>query len=143
MGSRDVMIGIGKMWKAVTRSTAEVQAPVPLSTIPRDLASLKASPVEPLWDDAEPNDTRSAERFVPLRTTTMLHASSGRRVTARIINISRTGVAVEADFAEMSLADVAIVGSRPVTPGRRITLGAVFLFKKPLDPKLCDPSIIL
>ena len=138
------MIGIGKMWKAVTRSTAEVQTPGPLSTIPRDLANLKALPIEPLWDDdAEPSDTRSAERFVPLRTTTILQASSGRRVTARIINISRTGVAVEADFAEMSLADVAIVGTRPVTPGRRITLGAVFLFKKPLDPKLCDPSIVL
>ena len=28
-------------------------------------------------------------------------------------------------------------------PRRRIALGIVFLFKKPLDPKLCGPDIIL
>ena len=39
--------------------------------------------------------------------------------------------------------DIALVGTRPVTPGRRIALGMVFLFKKPLDPKLCGPDIIL
>ena len=139
------MIGIGRMWKAVTGRDAGASPPVPLSTIPRDLETLRASPQEVVWDDdeTEPSETRSAERFVPLRTTTILNSAAGRRLSARIINISRTGVAVEADFRDFGPEEVVMVGTRPVVPGRRIALGAVFQFKKPLDPKLCHPSIVL
>ena len=139
------MIGIGKVWKTVTGRDADARPPVPQSTIPRDLASLKVLPPEPLWDDdeAEPSETRAAPRFVPLRTTTVLNTGTGRRMQARIINISRMGVAVEADFSDIDLEEIVTVGTRPVAPGRRIALGAVFTFKKPLDPKLCDPSIVL
>ena len=94
------MIGIGKMWKAVTGRDADAP-PISLSTIPRDLGSLKVSPADPLWEDdeAEPSETRSAQRFVPLRTTTLLNSASGRRMSARIINISRTGSRSKRIFA--------------------------------------------
>jgi len=36
-----------------------------------------------------------------------------------------------------------MVGKRPVMAGRAIALGTVFLFEKPLDPKLCNPKIVL
>ena len=138
------MIGIARLWKAVTGAEGDTRPPEPPSTIPRGLSNLKVPPPDPLWpDDAEPSETRTAQRFVPLRTSTILQTASGRRVSARIINISRTGVAVEADFNDLRRDDVTLVGTRPVTAGRPIALGRVFLFKKPLDPKLCDPSIIL
>ena len=139
------MIGIGRLWKTATGRDADARPSGPTSTIPREFASPKVAPVEAFWSDEEagPSETRAADRFVPLRTTTLLNTASGRRLSARIINISRTGVAVEADFGSIGVDEIALVGTRPVMPGRRIALGAVFLFKKPLDPKLCDPSIVL
>ncbi len=140
------MIGLGKMWKAVTGGhQGSAASGAPLSTIPRDLGAMKQSVAQPARDEPDdgPTDTRGAERFVPHKTSTVLTTATGKRIFARIINISQTGVAVEAELAEASPADIAMVGSRPVTPGRRITLGMVFLFKKPLDPKLCNPDIIL
>ena len=138
------MLGLGKMWKAATGGGDAKAAGTP-STIPRDLSALRPAAAEaptPI-DDAAPSETRKAERFVPLRTATVLTTTTGKRVAARIINISQTGVAVEAELSEFTPRDIATVGSRPVEPGRRITLGMVFLFKKPLDPKLCGPEIIL
>ncbi len=106
---------------------------------------LKTALIEPPseFPDPLPSETRAANRFVPHRTSTMLTTSDGKRVPARIINISRMSVAVEAEFSGCSPGHIVTVGKRPVMPGRRITLGTVFLFKKPLDPKLCDPKIIL
>ena len=80
---------------------------------------------------------------MPHKTATVLTTVGGKRIAARIINISRTGVAVEPEAGGIGPEDIALVGTRPVSPGRRIALGMVFLFKKPLDPKLCGPDIIL
>jgi hypothetical protein len=140
------MIGLGKVWKAVTGThQGSAGSAAPLSTIPRDLRAMKQVVSQPLRDEPDdgPTDTRGAERFVPHKTSTVLTTAAGKRIFARIINISQTGVAIEAELADATPADIAMVGSRPVTPGRRIALGMVFLFKKPLDPKLCGPDIIL
>ena len=139
------MIGLGRVWKAVTGGKEGATRAQAASTIPRDLAAPRPSALEPAWGPAEvePSETRSADRFVPHKTATVLTSTGGRRVAARIINISRTGVAVEPEAPGIGPEDVAMVGTRPVTPGRRIALGMVFLFKKPLDPKLCGPDLIL
>ncbi|RYC33402.1 hypothetical protein D3273_02705 [Lichenibacterium minor] len=140
------MIGLGRVWKAVTGGKGDAAPTPPASTIPRDITAPRTvvsfEPASSL-DDAEPSETRSAERFVPNKTATMLTTVGGKRFAARIINISRTGVAVEPEAAGFGSEDIALVGTRPVTPGRRIALGMVFLFKKPLDPKLCGPDLIL
>ncbi len=140
------MIGLGKMWKAVAARERTAPAERPVSTIPRDIMAPKQA-VVPAWEDddaaAGESDTRGAERFVPSRTHTVLTTASGKRVAARIINISQTGVALEAELSGFGPEDVTTVGSRPVVPGRRISLGMVFLFRKPLDPKLCNPDIVL
>ena len=139
------MIGLGKMWKAVTGQEGRANAPAKLSTIPRDITAPRPAPVDMVadLDEDAPGDTRGASRFVPHRTSTVLTTQSGKRIAARIINISQTGVALEAELGEVSPQDVITVGTRPVVPGRRITRGIVFLFKKPLDPKLCSADIIL
>ena len=138
------MIGLAKLWKSVT-GQGEVQPPAArLSSIPRDVTAPRPTLVAPPDDlDVAPSETRGADRFVPNRTSTVLTTTAGKRIAARIINISRTGVAVEAELSDVSAAEVATVGTRPVLPGRRIALGTVFLFKKPLDPKLCGPDIVL
>jgi hypothetical protein len=140
------MIRLEKVWKAVTGGgQSSARSAPPQSTIPRDLAALKQAAPQPVWDGADegPVDERGAERFVPHKTNTALTTASGKRIAARIINISQTGVALEAELGEVSPAEIITVGSRPVVPGRRIALGMVFLFKKPLDPKLCNSDIIL
>ena len=138
------MIGLGRMWKTVTgQADGASQAAVRPSTIPRAIPGPRRPAPPATAEEATPSETRSAERFVPHRTSTVLTTTSGKRIAARIINVSQTGVAVEAELQEFAAQDVATVGGRPVVPGRRITLGLVFLFRKPLDPKSCGPDIIL
>lgn len=88
-------------------------------------------------------ETRGAERFVPRTTSTSLTLAGGKRIDARVINVSRLAVAVEAEFATFDAATVTKVGSRPVRKGRAIRRGMVFSFEKPIDPALCGPNLIL
>lgn len=136
------MIGIGKLWNDVAgRGSAGLKR----STLPRPAGVPATTLIAPpsAFSDPLPSDTRVADRFVPNKTATMLTTWEGRRVAARIINISRLGVAVEAEFSDCGPGDIVMVGKRPVMPGRAIALGTVFLFDKPLDPKLCDPKVVL
>ncbi len=117
------------------------------STPPQSVSSSfgLAAEAKPTTADAA-NDAevaRQADRFVPVRSATVLTDNRGKGLRARIINVSATGVAVEADFRVMPADTVTMVGSKPVTPGRAIRGGHVFLFDKPLDPARCDPSIVL
>ena len=136
------MIGIGKLWNDVGgRGSAGLKR----STLPRQAGAPETTLIAPSSACSDPlsSDTRVADRFVPNKTSTMLTTWEGRRVAARIINISRMGVAVEAEFSDCGPGDIVMVGKRPVMAGRAIALGTVFLFEKPLDPKLCDPKIVL
>ncbi len=139
------MIGFGRIFKGAAGQDRAKAPPVPMSTVYRAMAAPKTSlPAESDWlPEGEAGDTRSGERFVPRRTSVIITMQSGKKMTGRIINISRTGVAVEADFAAAERDGVVMVGSRPVVAGRRISLGRVFLFEKPLDPKLCHADIQL
>ncbi len=140
------MIGFGRIFKgAAGQDRAKAPPTVPMSSVYRAITahkpSLQAEPDFPPDNEAE--DTRSGERFVPRRTSVTITMQSGKRVSGRIINVSQTGVAVEADFAAAGPDGVVMVGSRPVVAGRRISLGRVFLFEKPLDPKVCHADIML
>ena len=141
------MIGFGRIFKgAAGQDRAKVTPTVPISTVYRALSVPKASlpaEAECLPSDEDAGDTRSGKRFVPRRTSVTITMQSGKKLSGRIINVSQTGVAVEADFAAIGRDGVAMVGSRPVVAGRRISLGRVFLFEKPLDPRLCNAEIQL
>lgn len=123
----------------------EPDAPAPGSTIPRDVISRNAFPSAPPSepDAAGASETRTAARVVPIRTATVLTMANGKRIAARIINVSRSGVAVEPESMEFQPEDVALVGTHPVTPGRRLALGMVFTFRKMLDEKAFGPQIVL
>lgn len=88
-------------------------------------------------------ETRTAERFVPKKAVTFLMTSSGKSIAARIINMSASGVAVEANISNQGAKEIVKVGSHPVKPGRKIALGMVFRFVTPIDPKSCNPDIVL
>ena len=142
------MIGFGRIFKgAVGQDIAKAPPAIPLSTVvpryfdPKVQSSGRTGMGLP--PDGEAGDTRSGERFVPRRTSVTITMQSGKKVSGRIINVSQTGVAVEADFAAAGRDGVVMVGSRPVVAGRRISLGRVFLFEKPLDPAVCHIDIQL
>ena len=141
------MIGFGRIFRgAAGQDRAKAAPAIPLTTVYRAMSAPKPSlPAEPDWlpPDDDAGDTRSGERFVPRRTSVTITMQSGKKVSGRIINVSQTGVAVEADFAAVGRDGVVMVGSRPVVAGRRISLGRVFLFEKPLDPKVCHADIQL
>jgi hypothetical protein len=88
-------------------------------------------------------ETRAQARFVPQRTVTSFTLKTGKRHSARIMNMSRYGVALEADFSKIAVEDIALVGQRAVTYIRNFRRGAVFRFKTALEEKLCNPTIIL
>lgn len=87
--------------------------------------------------------SRQSQRFVPVRAATALTDSRGKQIRARIINLSATGVAVEADFRAMPPDTITMVGSKTVRTGRPIRGGHVFVFDKPLDAARCNPQIVL
>ena len=117
--------------------------------IPSQFPGGNADPVLPeeasTQDDPgrEVASERQADRFVPDKAQTFLTDKRGKQIRARIINISATGVAIEADFEAMPADTVAVVGAKPVTLGRTIRRGQVFLFDKPLDPARCNRQIVL
>lgn len=88
-------------------------------------------------------ETRDEARFVPQCTSTSFTLKNGKRYDARIMNMSRFGVALDADFSNIPVEDIALVGKRAVTHIRSLRPGAVFQFKIPLEDKQCNPSIIL
>jgi hypothetical protein len=88
-------------------------------------------------------ETRAETRFVPKYTTTSFTLKSGKRHDARIMNMSRFGVALDADFTDVAVEDITLVGKHPVKHIRNLRPGAVFRFKTPIEEKLCNPSIIL
>ena len=114
------------------------------STIPRVIRMGPMAPA-PIRDapKAQATNTRDAQRFVPLKTKTFLTVSTGKKLDARIINMSASAVAVEADFSVTPPSTVTIVGSHPVKLGRKIALGAVFLFLKPIPPDRCTEAFII
>ena len=87
--------------------------------------------------------SRQADRFLPDKTSTTMTDKRGKVIRARIINLSATGVAIEADFRIMPADSVTTVGSKPVKPGRSIRGGQVFVFDKPLDPARCNKQVVL
>lgn len=133
------------LWGSESRRTGPSEPdPGARTLIEGRLGSARAAvQVAPPTPEPAAVETRSAERFVPLTTMTYLTIAGGKRVDARIINLSRMAVAVEAKFIQVDPAAVIKVGAQPVKQGRPIRLGMVFRFEKPLDSGLCGPNIIL
>ena len=92
---------------------------------------------------ADAESARQAERFVPDRPFTTLTDKRGKVIRARIINLSASGVAIEADYRVMPPDTVTMAGSKTVTSGRAIRGGHVFVFDKPLDAGRSNTQVIL
>lgn len=95
------------------------------------------------WSEPEARGLRRHRRYVPANRVTVLHLQDGRRIGARIANISVAAVALEADISDIDYVSVVRVGSREVGPIRRTASGAVFAFRNILDPQPFDRSFVL
>lgn len=141
------MLGLKTLWSKGTANVSEAGgAMAPLASIPRQTILSprpEAMILEPLQTTAFPTETRNAARFVPRRTSTVLVADNGKKIAARIINVSALGVAIEADFSQAPAQTIVMAGTRKVKPGRKIARGAVFLFETALSASLCGPEFIL
>ena len=114
------------------------------STIPREIrigSPVTAPSRTPFGATA--TDTRAAHRFVPRKSLTFLTLAGGKKLDARIINMSSKAVAVEADFSTVLPDAVMMVGSHSVKPGRKIKLGAVFVLVRPIDANLCTEDFLI
>lgn len=107
-------------------------------------ARLKVSPrSRQVSGKPEGRGARRHRRYVPANRVTMLHTQDGRRIGARIANISVAAVAVDAKISDLDYMAVLRVGSRGVGPIRRTPTGAVFGFTDLLDPQPFDRSFTL
>ena len=113
------------------------------STIPRQIRTGPPPAAQQLATLTTGIETRSSDRFVPRKSRTSLTLAGGKRLDARIINMSSRSVAVEADFSATKPDAVVMIGSQPVRPGRKIALGAVFVFLRPIDRTLCNQDIVI
>ena len=113
------------------------------STIPRSIRMGMQAGTPPTSPTVEGVNTRAARRFVPRKAKTSITLTTGKKLDARIINMSESAVAVEANFSASPLSTVVMIGARPVKPGRKIALGAVFLFVKPIPASHCNEDLVL
>jgi hypothetical protein len=88
-------------------------------------------------------ESRRAKRFAPLHPLISLTLNNGEKREARIVNVSRFGVLVDADFADINASDVIAVGSTNVKHVRHVKGGAAFMFTKPLSARAFDPNLML
>ena len=88
-------------------------------------------------------ETRSSNRLIPYLQATRLSGGHGSTTAARIINLSRFGVAVEADMARACGEPVVMVGSKRIVYGRKIRCGMVFLFEHPIPPSRFKENMFL
>lgn len=137
------MTSFRRLWNSVVGDGRGMPPQEPSSTIPRDVLSSRAASSFVRIEDSAAGDDRASDRFVPAMTTTSLTTATGKRVAARIINMSRNGVVLEPEPGTVEPREVVMVGTRPVRPGRVVRPGMVFLFEKPIDPKLYEPNIVL
>lgn len=121
-----------------------VEAPIFDSFVAKaERERLRAAENAEATSDADAGPSRQTDRFVPLQTNTTVLDDRGKRHRARIINLSATGVAIEADFAAIPADTITHVGSLRVSEGRTMRHGVVFVFEKPLDPDRCHIKTIL
>jgi hypothetical protein len=79
--------------------------------------------------------------FVPINSETSITLKTGERRDARIINVSRYGVAIETEV--LRVKDVILIGSTKVQFVRSVRSRAMFKFMRPLSFKLCNSQLIL
>ncbi len=102
---------------------------------------ITAKSPSPRADAVHAIETRRANRLVPAVRTIFITAKDGKKYPAHIIDVSRTGVLLETDFAHPE--DVILVGATRVTYARPSRSGAAFSFKTPLSFQACNREIIL
>jgi hypothetical protein len=128
--------------KAFTRESQEA-AEQASHNLHNRIAQVVAKPSSTHDHSVPPLESRRGRRFTPRYPKSSLTMSNGEKHDALILNVSRFGVLVSADFQSITPNDVVRVGSTDVNQVRRVHRGAAFAFTKQLNASACDELLIL
>jgi hypothetical protein len=112
-----------------------------LGHLERDLAALNQKSTG--RRSAASEGFRRHERIVPRRTRTTVRLENGRVLSARIKDVSLSGVAIETELPAVELQATVMVGSRPARAVRKLHPGIAFEFLEPLNPTTFDPDVVI
>ena len=70
-------------------------------------------------------------------------APDGRKLTARILDLSMAGVALETEMPGIGIGSTLVIGSRKAMAVRKLAKGMAYQFQKPLPASAFDPDIVL
>lgn len=132
-------VSFGKSFKRESKESAELAS----HSLINRIAQVVAKPSSPGAFSFPRPESRRARRFKPRYCRSSLTLNSGEKHEALIVNVSRFGVLVHADFKNIVPSDVIQIGSTDVKHVRRVDGGAAFTFAKELSLRACDEYLVL
>lgn len=86
---------------------------------------------------------RNNQRLRPKQDRVIVTPADGRKLTARIIDVSMSGVAIETDLPGVGLGSTVVIGSRKAMAVRKLARGMAFQFQRSIPAALFDTEILL
>lgn len=86
---------------------------------------------------------RPDQRIKPKKDRVIVTAPDGRKLTARILDLSMAGVALETEMTGIGIGSTLVIGSRKAMAVRKLSKGMAYQFQKPLPASAFDADIIL
>ncbi len=82
-------------------------------------------------------------RVKPNQDRVVVTPADGRKLTARVLDLSMTGVALETDLPNVGVGSTVVIGSRKALAVRKLARGLAFQFEKPIPAAEFNPDIVL
>ena len=86
---------------------------------------------------------RNNQRLKPKQDRVIVTPADGRKLTARIIDVSMSGVAIETDLPGVGLGSTVVIGSRKAMAVRKLARGMAFQFQRSIPASSFDVEILL
>lgn len=82
-------------------------------------------------------------RVKPSQDRVVVTPADGRKLTARILDLSMTGVALETDLPGVGVGSTVVIGARKALAVRKLARGMAFQFEKSISPADFNTDIVL
>ena len=83
------------------------------------------------------------QRIKPNQDRVIVTPADGRKLTARILDVSMTGVALETDLPGIGIGSTVVIGSRKAMAVRKLAKGMGFQFQKSIPASAFDTDLVL
>lgn len=91
--------------------------------------------------------TRAPERrplrVKPWHDRVTVTPADGRKLTARVLDLSMAGVALETDLPGVGVGSTVVIGSRKALAMRKLARGMAFRFEKPIPEASFDADVVI